>query len=348
MTGTTEPPPGAPPAQHQDTARALRAQGASGAEARIRAALHDPAAHAEDLAAICNDRGLRDAALVLTAAAGGDAWDRLDRAARTAGRHALATGRHSAHGPITVLAAVAWQAGDPGRALALCRAVDPRDDAARLAGLLSSGTIGQYSSSAWSARMAQVPVEACLAHRSTPTPGTPAPARAAEWFAETQAPRADPGAALAARGWSLHVHQQIDLGTTVAWIGELRHRAAPVGHVVDHGQGGAPLVRFTDPGARRAWRDDLADTRTGEEAAVAALDLHTAAAAAHRPASAHLAPDRPGSSRLADDPAAPPPAAAATGAAAPGAARRTSAHLGAAPSPGAAATPRTRGRGPAL
>jgi len=151
-------------------------------EGRIRAALDDPAPHAGDLAEIFNDPGLRDAALVLCARDSG--WQALSSAARAAGAWAAEhPGEHSVYGPLVALSAARWVMGDSLAVAAAARRVPAADASSRMAELLGRLAASGTDPQGWVERMGGIPVAQCLAFRRETTPGTPAPASAAQWFA---------------------------------------------------------------------------------------------------------------------------------------------------------------------
>lgn len=275
--------------QHGPGPRAgdLRAGGAARALDRIRAALAGPDGDVAHLAAVFNDAGARDAAVAMTAAAGGptgDRWERLAAAARAAGRYALADGGPSTHGPLAVLALTRWAAGDRQGAARMCEAVPVQDAAHRFAALIAM-TSQSSDFARFAAAAGRFDLAATLAFHRTPTPAAPPAAGAAAWFADPR-PAADAGPAgareellrrqgldMAARGWSMHVTDQTDLGGGIAWTGVLRRDGGAVAMVTQDGRGGAPLVRFADRSADRRWRDDLAAAGIGEETAITGLDI---------------------------------------------------------------------------
>ena len=137
-------------------------------ESGIREALADPAVRAADLLRIFNDRGLRDAALVITAR-GGD-WEALKAAALYALAEASADGpAASPYGPATVLAAAIWaDPSDPDDPEGLLLTV-PEDDAAhRMASLILrlSGTGDRGLARAWVGAMVGTDIGTCIAFGS--------------------------------------------------------------------------------------------------------------------------------------------------------------------------------------
>ena len=160
-------------------------------EGRIRAALADPAERAADLAEIFNDPGLRDAALALCGQEG--AWPALAAAARAAGTWAAEhPGERSVYGPLVALSTARWVMGERLAVVAAARRVPAEDASARMAHLLADLATAGTDPQPWAQRMAGISVEKCLAFRREATPGTPAPASAAQWFAAGPAPSGPP------------------------------------------------------------------------------------------------------------------------------------------------------------
>ena len=87
-------------------------------------------------------------------------------------------------------------------------------------------------------------------------------------------------------GWALHVTDQTEMpGGDVAWTATLAHRDRVVATVEQHGDGGAPLIRWglgalaptladldPHPHHRDLWERDLVAAGTDEETAISALD----------------------------------------------------------------------------
>ena len=131
-------------------------------ETAVRAALAAPALFADDLVAILNDRGARDAALVITAQSGD--WERLRTAAATAGRAASATPDVSIAGPLVAFAAAAWATGTmDDELLALLASVPESDPARRMATLMLRCITQNVPAASWAAGLSKRSVAECLA-----------------------------------------------------------------------------------------------------------------------------------------------------------------------------------------
>ncbi len=154
--------------------------------AALEAALADPPRHAEYLAAACNDRGLRDALLMLAGRAGD--WTGLRQAAAGAGLEAVATGEHSVYGPLTVLGVARWMSpgGQRDPEVPLMWATVPETDpAVRLAYLSGRLHARGFPPSAAADRFAHLDPQACVAFLSPPAgrPAAPPPHMITDWFA---------------------------------------------------------------------------------------------------------------------------------------------------------------------
>ena len=118
-------------------------------------------------------------------------------------------------------------------------------------------------------------------------------------------------------GWALHVTDQTEMpGGDVAWTATLAHHDRVVATVEQHGDGGAPLIRWglgalaptladldPHPHHRDLWERDLVAAGTDEETAISALDQvavtstpppSAAPADRGRPGRGHRQPHLPG------------------------------------------------------
>jgi hypothetical protein len=130
-------------------------------ETTIRASLAAPALFADDLVAIFNNRGARDAAVVLTAQSGD--WPRLRTAAAIAGR-AAADSDASMAGPLVTFAMAAWVMDEVDSELRdLVASVPASDPARRMAVLVRNAVDGGMPGTAWAAHMATIDIATCLA-----------------------------------------------------------------------------------------------------------------------------------------------------------------------------------------
>jgi len=130
-------------------------------ETTIRASLAAPALFADDLVAIFNGRGTRDAAIVLTARC--NDWARLRHAAATAGRAAVDSDASLA-GPLVAFAVAAWvmdEVDEELRDMVAC--VPASDPAHKMATLVRNAFDGGLSGTMWAARMATIDIATCLA-----------------------------------------------------------------------------------------------------------------------------------------------------------------------------------------
>ena len=137
-------------------------------EAGIREALAAPAERATDLLRIFNDRGLRDAAVVITARSGD--WQALKAAALDA-LSVSSAGRPetSPYGPLAVLGAAVWtDPDDDDDPDVLLRAVPESDPAHRMASLVLrlSCTGDRDLPRMWAARMVSMDIRDCISFGS--------------------------------------------------------------------------------------------------------------------------------------------------------------------------------------
>jgi len=130
-------------------------------EATIAAALADPDVFGDVLADVLNNRGHRDAAIVLTSRTGN--WEALKEAAVIGAMHAAVFGQHSVHGPLTVLATAIWVAPDGRDPSVLLAAVPSSDPAWRMASLVQRLQANGVPAQEWTERMAGITVAECLA-----------------------------------------------------------------------------------------------------------------------------------------------------------------------------------------
>lgn len=129
-------------------------------ETTITAALAAPELFGDDLAAILNNRGHRDAAIVIVSRTGD--WEGLKEAAVIAAMHAAVFGQHSVHGPLTVLGTAIWIAPDGRDPRPLFDAVPPTDPARRMADLVTRLLAAGIPATEWTRRMASLTVAECL------------------------------------------------------------------------------------------------------------------------------------------------------------------------------------------
>ena len=129
-------------------------------ETSIRAALSEPELFADELVKITNNRGHRDAAVVIAARSGN--WEQLRTAATVAG-HTANEGGGSITGPFVTFAIASWVMGElPADYVAMLASIPATDPAHRMASLLvkSQRTV---PATEWASRMATIDIADCLA-----------------------------------------------------------------------------------------------------------------------------------------------------------------------------------------
>lgn len=130
-------------------------------ETLIRASLAMPELFAGELVAILNDRGARDAAIVITAR--NDEWASLQTAAAIAGLTA-SQGTDSTAGPLVTLASALWiREGADSVPMDLLAAIPASDPAHKMAELLVRVIRSGIPATLWAAAMAKTEIATCLA-----------------------------------------------------------------------------------------------------------------------------------------------------------------------------------------
>lgn len=127
----------------------------------IQAALDAPEESAALLATILNNRGYRDATIVMIARS--QQWGVLHRAAVAGLCHAMLNPPQSVWGPATVLGIASWIACPQNEAhTALWREVPDSDNAYRMASLALQVSGNGIPASEWAARIATATIDSCM------------------------------------------------------------------------------------------------------------------------------------------------------------------------------------------